>query len=55
MYELMMEMAWHPSHVNASSWLAGYVERRYHTSNSQCQRAWQILHKAAYSKATMVI
>ncbi|PSL47836.1 alpha-N-acetylglucosaminidase [Chitinophaga niastensis] len=48
-YELMMELAWHPQHVEVKDWIKSYVRSRYGTDNADMQAAWQGLIATAYS------
>ncbi|ANE45313.1 hypothetical protein SY83_02055 [Paenibacillus swuensis] len=50
MYQLMAEMGWHDTPVNAELWMHDYIERRYGQKSSNAEQAWDIMKKTSYSK-----
>jgi alpha-N-acetylglucosaminidase len=50
-YDLVLELAWHRDHVDAASWLAGYVEYRYGRPDRDISEAWSLFLKTAYGDA----
>lgn len=48
-FDLVTEMAWHPSPVDLPSWIESYAVRRYGASDSHVQKAWSILLHTVYS------
>lgn len=48
-YDLMLELAWHPEKVDVKEWIKSYVRYRYGSDNAQLQTAWQGLIATAYS------
>jgi len=50
-YDLVLEMAWRRSHVDAANWLKGYVEYRYGRADPDLDEAWALLLRTAYGNA----
>lgn len=49
MYELMLEMAWHTTPVNLSTWVPTYAQSRYGAAGDSVLNAWSMLLSGAYS------
>lgn len=47
-YDLVLELAWHPGHVDAAAWLEGYVQYRYGRPDPDISAAWALLLQTAY-------
>lgn len=47
-YDLVLELAWRPEHVDAAKWLEGYVQYRYGRSDPDLDGAWALLLRTAY-------
>jgi alpha-N-acetylglucosaminidase len=47
-YDLVLELAWHGDHVDASKWLEGYVQYRYGRPDPDLSGAWALLLQTAY-------
>ncbi|MCD8739929.1 alpha-N-acetylglucosaminidase [Mucilaginibacter roseus] len=48
-YELFTDNTWRNKPINISEWLPKYVRNRYGKNNAQALKAWNVLHKTAYS------
>jgi alpha-N-acetylglucosaminidase len=48
-YDMMFEMAWRNEAVDLSEWIKGYTVYRYGQSNTDAQRAWQLLKNSVYN------
>ena len=47
-YDLVLEAAWRPGHVDAATWLEGDVQYRYGRSDPDLGAAWALLLQTAY-------
>jgi alpha-N-acetylglucosaminidase len=50
-YDIVLEMAWRREHVDAASWIKGYVEYRYGRADPDLDEAWALLLQTAYGNA----
>ena len=50
-YDLMFEMAWRDTPVDANQWIEDYAHYRYGQSHKDVQHAWRILNNTVYNSA----
>jgi alpha-N-acetylglucosaminidase len=50
-YDIVLETAWRREHVDAASWIKGYVEYRYGRTDPDLDEAWGLLLQTAYGNA----
>jgi alpha-N-acetylglucosaminidase len=48
-YDLALELAWRPEHVDAARWIEGYIAYRYGQADADLGAAWALLLRSAYS------
>jgi alpha-N-acetylglucosaminidase len=48
-YDLVLELAWRPEHVNVADWIKGYAQYRYGAADGSIDEAWALLLQTAYS------
>lgn len=48
-YDLVLDLAWHPEKVETSDWIKSFVIARYGKDNEKIQQAWQIFLQTVYS------
>jgi len=47
-YDLVLELAWRREHVDAATWIEGYVQYRYGRPDPDLSGAWALLLQTAY-------
>ncbi|WP_279299294.1 alpha-N-acetylglucosaminidase [Paraflavisolibacter caeni] len=48
-YNLVLDLAWHPEKVETPDWIKSFVVARYGKDNEKIQQAWQIFLQTVYS------
>ncbi|MET6999230.1 alpha-N-acetylglucosaminidase [Chitinophaga defluvii] len=48
-YDLMLELSWHPEKINVSEWIKSYTRYRYGKDIPEIQAAWQVFFKTIYT------
>ncbi len=47
-FDLFWDMAWKKEPVEIDTWVKNYIKRRYGTTNSSLEKAWEIFEKTVY-------
>jgi len=53
LYELMTDNTWRNTPIDLKEWLKSYIENRYGKTNTELEKAWDILVETAYNGKTI--